>query len=132
VTSSLQFPMSSSFLSSSFWRATKSASCRLSGNQSTTATRSRYFHQSVSRRNVAQEQQYKAKQTARLTPTMILLGITPLVTFALGTWHSGLDCGFSLSYQMKYRPSKLLFLCTRFFRRAILSYVKSTLKRHVI
>ena len=33
------------------------------------------------------EQGYRAKQTARLTPMMVLLGVMPFVTFALGTWQ---------------------------------------------
>ncbi|KLO20680.1 SURF1-domain-containing protein [Schizopora paradoxa] len=30
---------------------------------------------------------FKAKQTATLTPTMVLLGVMPILTFALGTWQ---------------------------------------------
>ena len=47
----------------------------------------RTFSQSRHVRDVAHEQAFKAKKTAALIPTMILLGIAPVVTFALGVWQ---------------------------------------------
>jgi len=48
-------------------------------------TRKAQFHHS--HRWFSAEQTFKAKQSATLTPTMVLLGIMPIFTFALGTWQ---------------------------------------------
>lgn len=73
---------------SSLSRSSRTASLRTNAFSFASATKRTFSYRSCVR-NVAheQQQQYRAKQTSRLTPTTILLGVTPILTFALGTWQ---------------------------------------------
>lgn len=44
-------------------------------------------HRRLQSTSSASSKQYNAKRDAFLTPTMVLLGLMPIVTFSLGTWQ---------------------------------------------